>query len=392
MPIVDAMLGLPAQPLHRLHQGARVPHLEHLGTEPHFQPLPAQPGRHRVNVLLDLDGTPLAHLHPLPLQRLQPPPRQRTQPGRLLLELGPSSRIPPGHQDPHELQVLLPAGEVAAAAQQQFLRQRLLEAPMALLAVAVLVPAVRVRGLGRHTVVTQEGLIAGRVLLGVAVVVNGQGHAVGAMTLGTAADLPQGVLQSFAQAGEALREAQRHVLPVRVGEHEVIEQVRQPLALDSHTQAVHVGEVRRTQSARLMHLAEEDFLGRPVPRLPLAHAPLQRASLTVPILGGVFALQPAQERSGLQGRLALQQLLQTRPDASQRIGPGAPGVRRARFARQSAQLAILPCGLAIHVCLHRRSLERCSLVKVPPDFLDLRITDPASCSHRQLLLQVKLPE
>jgi hypothetical protein len=293
------MLRLPAQPLHRLHRRPRVPHLDDLGTQAHFQPLPDQPRRYRVDVLLDLDRAPLAHLHPLPLQGLQPTRRQRPQPGRLLLELGPPRCVPPRHQGPHELQVLLPAGEITAATQQQFLRQRLFETSVSLFAIPVLVRAGRIGGLGHQTIVPQQRLVTRRVLRAVAVVVHRQGHAVRAVTRGTAADLPQGVLQPFAQAGEALREAQRHVLPVRVGEHEVIEQVRQRLALDGHAQAVHVGEIRGTQPARLMHLAEEDFLGRSMLRLPPAHAPLQRPSLTVPVLGGVFALQPVQERPGL---------------------------------------------------------------------------------------------
>lgn len=392
MAIVDPVLGLATQAFHRLHPRPRVPHLNHLGTDARLDPLPPQACRHRVNVLLHLDRAALADPHRLTFQRLQPTLRQRPQPWLLLHELLPAAGVPPGHQRTHQLPVFLPTGEVPAATQQQLLGQRLLQAPMALLAVAVLVPAVRVRGLGRHTVVTHQGLIPGRVLLEVPVVVNRQGHAVGAMTLGHAAQFPQRVLPAFAQAGEALRKAQRHVLPVRAGEHEVVQQVRKRLALDGHPQAVHVREVRGAQPARLMHLAEEDFLGRSVLRLPLPHPPLQRPSLTAPVLGRVFALQPVQERPGLQGRLALQQFLQPRPDVEQRIGPGTPGVWRARFTGQLTQLAVLPCGLAIHVCLHRRLLERCSLVEIPSDFLDLRIADRASCSHWQLLLQVKLPQ
>jgi len=125
---------------------------------------------------------------------------------------------------------------------------------------------------------------------------HGQRHAVGAMTLGHAAQFPQGVLHARAQAGEALRKTQRHLFPVRVGEHEVVEQVRKRLTLDGHAQLVHVREVRRAQPARFMHLAEEDFLGRSVLRLPLPHAPLQRPPVTLPVLPGLLTLQPLQQR------------------------------------------------------------------------------------------------
>jgi hypothetical protein len=72
VPIVDPVLRLATQPFHRLHQCARVPHLDHLGTQTRLDPLPTQPRWHRVGVLLHLDRRPLTHPHPLTLQRLQP--------------------------------------------------------------------------------------------------------------------------------------------------------------------------------------------------------------------------------------------------------------------------------------------------------------------------------
>ena len=243
--IIDAVLRLPTQAFHRLHLRTRVPHLDHLGTNARLDPLPQQARRHRVNVLLHLDRAALAHPHPLTFQRLQPTLRQRAQARLLRRELLPSPGVTPGHQGSHELPVVLPSGEVPAATQKQRLRQRLLETPMALFAIAVLVSAIGVRGLGRQTVVTHQSLIPRRVLLQVPIVVHGQCHAVGAMTLGHTAQRPQGVLQSFAQAGEALGETQRHVLPVRAGQHKVIQQVRKRLSLDGHAQAVQVREVRR---------------------------------------------------------------------------------------------------------------------------------------------------
>jgi hypothetical protein len=307
VPIVDAVIRLATQPLHRLHQRTCVPHLDDLGSDPHFQPLPEQPRRHRVDVLLHRNRAALAHPHLLTFQRLQPPLRQRTQPRLLLWKRRRPAGIPPILQEAHELPVLLPTGEVATATQQQFLLQRLLEAAMALLTVAVLVAARRVGRLGRHTVVTHQGLIPGRVLLGVTVPMNGQRHAVGAMPLGHAAQFPQSVLQSLAQAGETLRETQRDVFPIRARQDEVIHHVCKRPSLDGYAQAVHVREVRRAQPARFMHLAEKHFLGRPVLGLPLPHAPFHGPPVPLPVLPGTLTLQPSHQRFGLQGRLTLQQ-------------------------------------------------------------------------------------
>jgi hypothetical protein len=38
-----------------------------------------------------------------------------------------------------------------------------------------------------------------------------------------------------------------------------------------------------------MHLAEEDFLGRPMLGPPLSHAPFQRPPAPLPVLARVFA-------------------------------------------------------------------------------------------------------
>jgi hypothetical protein len=167
----------------------------------------------------------------------------------------------------------------------------------------------RVGRLGHDAVVPQQGLVLGRVLLRVAVVVHRQRQAIGAVALGHAAQFPEGVLQPFAQAGEALGETQRHVLPVRGGQHEVVDQVRERLSLDGHAQLVHVAEVGGAQTPRLVHLGEEHFPGRPVLGLPLPDAPLQRPARPLPVALGKFLLQPPQQGLGLQGRLTLEQFL-----------------------------------------------------------------------------------
>jgi hypothetical protein len=362
--IVDPVLRHATQPFHRLHQRTRVPHLDDLGTDPRLDPLPPQTRRHRVGVLLHLDRRTLAHPHALTLQRFQPTLRQRTKPRLLLGKRRRPARVPPGHQGTQELPVVLPAGEVPTATQKQLLLQGLLETPMALLAIPVLMAAVGVRGFRRHPVVTQQRLIPRRVLLGVAVVVHRQRHAVRAMTPGHTAQVPQGILQAGTEAGETLRKTDTHVLPVRAGQHEVVQQVRKRLSRDSHAQALHVREVRRPQPARLMHLAEEHFLGRPVLGTPLPHAAFHRPPLTLPVLAGTFPLQPVHQGLGLQRRLTLQQLFQPRPDVLKRIDPGTPGVGRAAVAGPLAPVAVLACGLAIHASLHRRVLQRCPPVQV----------------------------
>jgi hypothetical protein len=358
------MLRLATQPLHPLHLLPRVPNLDHLRTDACLDPLPPQPRRHRVGVLLHLDRRSLADPHPLTLPRLQPTRRQRTQPRLFLGKPLGAACIPPSRQRRDELLVLQPAGKVPTATQQQRLLQGLLETAMTLLAIAVLVTARRIGRLGRHPVMPQQRLVVGRELLGVALLVDGQGHPVRAVSLGYTAQLPERLLRSFAETGEALRETDHHGFPVRVGQHEVIQQVRERLPLDGHPQAVQVREVRCPQAAGFVGLAEEHFLGGPVPGFPASHASFQRPPLGLPILAGVFPLQPVQQGFGLERRLTLQQFFQPRPDVAERVDPGAPGVGGTRLTGQLAPVAVFACGLAIHASLHRRVLQRCPPVQV----------------------------
>jgi hypothetical protein len=379
------MLVLAAEPLHRLHQRPRVPDLDLLRTDPHLHRLADQPRRHRVGVVLDPDGAAPAHLDPRPLDRLQPAGRQRPQARQLRRQPLLPAGVAPRHQLPQELPVRGPAGEVATAPQQQRLLDRLLEAPVPLLAVAVLVAARRVRGLRLQPIMGQQGPVLGRVPLGTALVVDGQRHAVGAVPLRHPAQLRQGVLQPLAEAGKALRGAHAHVLPIRVGEHEVVDQVGERLALEGHAQGLHVREVRGPQPARLMQLGEEHLLGRPVLRLPLPHAPLQRPPAPLPVRPRHLALQPLQQRLGLQARLPLEQFRQLRPHRGQGVGTGPPGARPGPLAGQSGLVAVLAGGLAIHVGTPRGSGQRGPPEEGLPQFLDLGVGGAAAGTHRQLL-------
>src|ERR1017187_1554508 len=95
------------------------------------------------------------------------------------------------------------------------------------------------------------------------------------------AQFPERVLQSFAYALEALGIAHRPRFPVRVRQHEVIDQVREALPLDGDAQLFHVREVGRPQAPREVLLREKRLLGRSLCRPPTLPPTLQRAQLSV---------------------------------------------------------------------------------------------------------------
>jgi hypothetical protein len=139
------------------------------------------------------------------------------------------------------------------------------------------------------------------------------------------------------------------MLPIGMGQHEVIEQVGKGHARDGHLQLIHRGKIRSRQSARWVFLSEKDLLGHAVQRLPLPHAPLEGAALGVRILPRMGALQPVPERLGLQAWLELQLLDHRRPDLCQRIRPGPPRPWLAGLTRELTKIAILARRFTIHV-------------------------------------------
>ena len=131
----------------------------------------------------------------------------------------------------------------------------------------------------------------------------------------------------FAEALAALGEADRAGLPVRVGQHEVVDQVVERAAVDGHAQVGAVGEVAGAQPAGVMHLGEEDLLGRPVQGPPLLDAPLQGPQLAVGEAAGEAALQVGEQGLGLQAGVELQLLfeLRARPRRRGRAASASPG-------------------------------------------------------------------
>src|SRR5262249_61969071 len=131
-------------------------------------------------------------------------------------------------------------------------------------------------------------------------------HPIRPVPRGYAAQLPQRVLQTFTQALETLRKADRYGLPSRVGQHEMVDQVLERLSLDCHPQIFHACKVRRPQPAWFVHLREEHFLRRSPEGPPAPHLALQRSQLPLGKSTGVAPLQLTEDRLGLEARLLLQ--------------------------------------------------------------------------------------
>jgi hypothetical protein len=194
---------------------------------------------------------------------------------------------------------------------------------MALFGVAILMPGSRVGDLALQPIMPQQRLIPLRERLPVFARRDGRRQPVGAVHLRDGAQFPEGVLQALAEALQALAKAQRARLPVRVGQHEMEDEVREGHATDGHFQAAAVGEVGGAQAAGFVDLGEEDLFGRAVQGTPLLEAALQRTQLTIAEAARIAALQVGEQGLGLQSGIEPQQFIELRPDVGERIGPGA---------------------------------------------------------------------
>lgn len=97
------------------------------------------------------------------------------------------------------------------------------------------------------------------------------------MALRHAAQLPQGFLQAGAETLKAFGKTQAAGLPIRVGQHKVVEQMCKRLTLHRDAQARQVAKVRRTQLPGPVFLSKENFFGRPFERSPDLELTLQGA-------------------------------------------------------------------------------------------------------------------
>jgi hypothetical protein len=303
-----------------------------VGVQANLDRLAKQSAVDRIGIALHMQRAAAIHSYMNALAYVNSLCWQRPQHRQLLGQpLLPAAVQLPKHL-PHERRVVRPVRKIPAAAQQQRLVQRPLALPMTLLRIAVLVRLGRVDRLALQAVVLQQLAVAlledGPLFPGR----HGGGQRIGAMYLGHAAQLGQRVLQSLAQALEALAETDRARLPVRVGEHEVEEQVRKRLAADGDVQAGTVREVRRRQPAGPMDLGEKDLLGRAVQRAPLLDVPLQGAQLIVHEPAGILSLQPGEQRLGFQAGVDGELLLNARPDVGERIGARSPGMCHLHLA------------------------------------------------------------
>ena len=345
--VLDAMSAPTSEPRQGVQLPGPVPDVEGLGPDVDVDLLADQSAGQRVGVAADMDRA--ARIDPgfEPPGHLQPASRQRRQHGRLLMKTLPSVGVASGHELLEEQLIVASAGEIAASTKHQGLVDRLLETVMTLFDVAVLVGLSRLDRLTFKAIMRQQRLVSPSEHFRVGIVVDRGGQAIGAVTLGGSSQFPQGVLQTFAEALEALGETDGAGLPVGVSEHEVIDHVVERLAEDGDAELCHAGEIRLGETTRLVDLGEEDLLGRPFEGAPLFDPTLQATELDVRETPWKTPLQVKEEGLGLEPRVEPEHLKQFGPDVLERVLPGPPGMRDSSLTGEQVGVAVLACRLLV---------------------------------------------
>ena len=193
--------------------------------------------------------------------------------------------------------------EVATATQRQGLVERRLEVAMRALDGAVLVAHAAIVAGRRHAVMAAQLTVCPREVFLLGKVLECCRETVGAMLARGATDQPERVLEAFGERREALPALDHaRIFPLRVGEREVVEPMREGKARHRHAKLAGVGEVRQPLRAGRMLLAKDDVAVRSGQRAPAPDMALQGAQLAIRKAPGMPTLQLAQDRDGLQRR------------------------------------------------------------------------------------------
>src|SRR6266487_2732501 len=102
---------------------------------------------------------------------------------------------------------------------------------------------------------------------------------ISSMLLWHSANLPQRFLDPFRERLKGLAETDRSRFHIRVGEHEMIDQVGKWLSCNRDAQIVHMGKIRLCSFSRRMDLLKHDIFLRSMQHSPSGNMSPQRAIL-----------------------------------------------------------------------------------------------------------------
>src|SRR5713101_6322005 len=152
--------------------------------------------------------------------------------------------------------------KIPAPSDSQRLVNGLLETMMGLFHIPIFMRHPSIVPGGLHPVVLHEGLVAKRPVFSLllAQVPHGGAEMVSAVLLWNSTKLPERFLDPLSQSLKRFAEAQADRFCVGVGEHKVIDHMREGLPCNGDAQILHMGEIRLRSLAGLVPLLKDHFL------------------------------------------------------------------------------------------------------------------------------------
>ena len=202
------------------------------------------------------------------------------------------ARVVPSDDLIDEAAIGIQVDEVARAAQQERVLDRLLEMAVRAFDRPILVRHAAIVAGRLHAVMRAQRLIAARLILPCVVleIAEGGGQAVAAMLQGRLPERPHRVQQPLGKRHTALAaEHEMTVFPAREGQPEMVKPMIERRTGNADAEIAHRGEIGQPQPAGRMLLPEDDITIGPIERPPAPDAPLQRA----PDAGADLGMAPA---------------------------------------------------------------------------------------------------
>ena len=176
---------------------------------------------------------------------------------------------------------------------------------------------------------------------------------ISSMLLWHSANLPQRFLDPFRERLKGLAETDRSSFHIRVGEHEMIDQMGKGFSCNRDPQIFHMGEIGLCSFSRSVHLFKDDVLLWPMQHSPSGNMPSQRAILRRTIAIRMPFTEQSKQRGRLEGRIAFELLGHPGPVFLERIGAGLPRMGALEGRGQRSRLFVFAGGTLAHASARR---------------------------------------
>src|SRR5258708_11244196 len=168
------------------------------------------------------------------------------------------------------------------------------------------------------------------------------------MLQGDSPKVPERFFNAFGQCLKRFEETDTGGLGVGVGQHKMIQHVRERFTGNRYPEILHVGKIGLGALSGRMALFKDHLLLRSMQCSPPGDMTSQRAVLRGTIVAWMLFTEQGKQRGGLQCRVTFELLHHPGPVFFKRVRTGHPGMRTLQFRWEFAHSLILARGSFTH--------------------------------------------